>query len=79
MTVSALLLSAGAIRLDATVRPYATSDEPMNSPVIAGAGVLAVALLIPWSSWCGRTRSAGPPAAVGTMRCTFRLDYDASS
>lgn len=74
MTGSALLLSAAAMGLDGIVRPGATSDEPMNSPVIAGAGALAVALLIPWSMAIQRWLYGVDAGSMHSVLGRFRFD-----
>ena len=74
MTVSALLLSAGAMWLDGIVRPDATSEEPLNSPFIAGAGVVAVALLIPWSMAIQRWLYGVDVGSMHSVLGRFRFD-----
>lgn len=74
MVASSLLLFAGATWLDGIVRPGATSDEPLNSPLITGAGALAVALLIPWSMVIQRRLYGVDARSMHSVLGRFRFD-----
>jgi membrane protease YdiL (CAAX protease family) len=60
--------------LDGIVRPDAASDEPLNSPVVAGAGLVAVALLIPWSMAIQRWLYGADAGSLHSVRGRFRFD-----
>ncbi|WP_263309898.1 CPBP family intramembrane glutamic endopeptidase [Brachybacterium atlanticum] len=74
MAVSALLLSAAAMWLEGIVRPDAVSDEPMNSPFVAGAGLIAVALLVPWSIAIQRWLYGVGRGSMHSVLGRFRFD-----